>query len=367
MKRIFNVFIIVMVMLMLLSGCAGGDIIEETTAESVLESIVETTKEDTMKEQTNTNKEPWIMKNVGGVSVREVSIDIAGDGEAIEIVQLSDIHFNAINDQDRAENHELVIGSYNDEKLWLKDGASLGNLQRCLNYAKNADQIVITGDLISYLSYGNLELVKKYIFDPYPDVMACLGNHDPLRSWKASVDEKATLEERLKILEDNWIHDIYYSSKVIDERVMVIQMDNGLKSEYGVSEAFWDRQIEPLRNDLATAREKGYTVLLFYHVPISTGNVKYYSTQPIGSRGNVANFYTGNIVSKYSTGASKTIYDMIVSNGDIIKGAFCGHMHADYYSEITATGAGGGEYIIPQYILTALPYDSGHALKITLK
>ena len=36
MKRIFNGFIIVMAMLMLLSGCAGGDIIEETTAESVL-------------------------------------------------------------------------------------------------------------------------------------------------------------------------------------------------------------------------------------------------------------------------------------------------------------------------------------------
>ena len=85
MKRIFNGFIIVMAMLMLLSGCAGGDIIEETTAESVLESIVETTKEDTMKEQTNTNKEPWIMKNVGGVSVREVSIDIAGDGENLPI------------------------------------------------------------------------------------------------------------------------------------------------------------------------------------------------------------------------------------------------------------------------------------------
>lgn len=367
MKKILNAFIIVTAMLMLLSGCTGGNIIEETADNSVLQSIADTIKEDTMKEQINTKKEPWIIKNVGGVSVREVSIDIAGDGEAIEIVQLSDIHFNAINDQDREENNELVMGSYNDEKLWLKDGASLGNLQRCLNYAKDADQIVITGDLISYLSYGNLELVKKHIFDPYPNIMACLGNHDPLRSWKGSVNEKATLDDRLKILEDNWIHDIYYSSKVIDERVMVIQMDNGLKAEYGVSEAFWDRQIEPLKNDLATAREKGYTVLLFYHIPISTGNVKYFSTQPIGNRGSVANFYTGNIVGKYSTGASKTIYDMIVSNGDIIKGTFCGHMHADYYTEITATGADGGEYIIPQYILTALPYDSGHALKITLK
>ena len=310
---------------------------------------------------------PWIITNEGGVTVYGVSINTESGKKPIEIALITDIHFNAINDRDREENHELVMASYNDPVLWLKDGASRVNLEKCYDVCKNADQLVITGDLMSYLSYGNLELVKKHIFEPYPDVMAVLGNHDPLRSWRAQADERDTLDERLKIIEDNWIHDIYYTSKIIKDRVMLIQLDNGLKSEYCVSEAFWDRQIEPFKKDLSTAREKGYTVLLFYHVPISTENPKYATCDPILSKGGVANLDSGsggNVIGSRSTGASKTIFNLIVSNGDIIKGAFCGHMHANYYTEIKSVGADGRECVIPQHTLTGVPYNNGHVMKI---
>ena len=313
---------------------------------------------------------PWIIKDTDGVRVYEVTVEAIKSGHPLRIVQMTDVHFNAINDEDREENNELVMASYNDPVLWLKDGESRVNLEKCFNASKGADQIVITGDLLSYLSYGNLELVKKYIFEPHPDVLAVLGNHDPLRSWRASADERDTLDERLKILEENWIHDIYYTSKVIDDRVMLIQLDNGLKSEYGVAEAFWDRQIEPLKNDLATAREKGYTVLLFYHIPISAENPKYAACEPLLSKGIVANLDSGsggNVVGSRSVGASKTIYDLITNNGDIIKGAFCGHMHANYYTEISAKDKNGNGCVIPQYVLTGVPYNSGHIIDIMIK
>ena len=308
---------------------------------------------------------PWVVTEEDGVTVYNVCIDTGSGKRAIEIALLTDVHFNAINDRDREENHELVMASYNDPVLWLKDGASRVNLERCFNVSKGADQIVITGDLMSYLSYGNLELVKKHIFEPYPDIMAALGNHDPLRSWRAQTDERDTLDERLKIIEDNWIHDIYYTSKVIGGRVMLIQMDNGLKSEYGVSEAFWERQVEPFKKDLATARENGYTVLLFYHVPISARDEKYDACAPILSKGVVANLSSNyNIIGPRSTGASKTVYELIINNGDIIKGAFCGHMHANYYTEIKARDARGNDCVIPQHTLTGVPYNKGHVMKI---
>ncbi len=305
------------------------------------------------------------MKFENGVDIREVSITVSG-GTPLEIFQISDVHFNIINEKDREENHELVMASYNDDVLWLKEGASRVKLQNCLECAGGADQIVVTGDVCSYLSYGNLELLKKHLFDPYPDILVCAGNHDPLRSWRAAVDERDTLDERLTILEKHWLHDIYYTSKVIDDRVMIIQLDNALKSEYGGSEAFWDRQVEPLRRDLCEARVKGYAVLLFYHIPISSGNETDAAVKPIGTRGVTANLFSGNIVGGHSVGASKEIYEMIVNNGDIIKGAFCGHMHADYYTEIKARTKDGEECVIPQYVLSAMPYGEGQALRILI-
>lgn len=65
--------------------------------------------------------------------------------------------------------------------------------------------------------------------------------------------------------------------------------------------------------------------------------------------------------------ATKAICDIIAANGDIIKGVFNGHQHADYYSEILAKTASGADTIIPQYTLSGCIYGNGNALKITVK
>ena len=59
-------------------------------------------------------------------------------------------------------------------------------------------------------------------------------------------------------------------------------------------------------------------------------------------------------------------YNIIASNGDIIKGCFCGHMHADYYTEIQATTPKGESVTIPQIVLNGAPYNGGNVLKITV-
>ena len=61
------------------------------------------------------------------------------------------------------------------------------------------------------------------------------------------------------------------------------------------------------------------------------------------------------------------IYDLIVNNGDIIKGCFAGHLHSDFYTEIDAMAADGTYTAIPQYVLKGTIYDEGNALRITVK
>ena len=81
-----------------------------------------------------------------------------------------------------------------------------------------------------------------------------------------------------------------------------------------------------------------------------------------------AYFYSDrSLVSGKSEGASGEIYDLIVNNGDIIKGCFAGHLHSDFYTEIDAVAADGTYTAIPQYVLKGTIYDEGNALRITVK
>ena len=320
-----------------------------------------------METPENKYKNYWKYETLsGGMTVRYVNIKTEKGGDPIEIVQLTDIHFNYCTEEDLKDP---VLKSTYENRKWLKidyannKRGSLDNAVRCLEYAKDADQLVVTGDVMDYLSNGTLALTKQYIFDPFPGAMVNVGNHEPVRQMQGTVAENTTLESRLAILQENWIHDIYYSSKVLGDKVMLIQMDNGSTGE------FWPSQVEPFKKDLATAREKGYTVLLFYHIPLATGNPADYNATAIvvgDKNGSVRNLYTKG-VGNHSMGASKEIYQLITNNADIIAGGFCGHTHNDFYTEIKAKTASGEATVIPQYILIGVPYGKGHALKITVE
>ncbi len=313
---------------------------------------------------TSADKKNWIyqLKDTR-IMVREVDIDTGSGKDPVEIIQLSDLHFNYLNERDFEEANPSILATYNGRK-WNANASSVPNAVRCLNFASVADQIVVTGDVLDYMSWGAIELMWKHIFTPYPEAIVTLGNHESTRRCQdnPATPDPTSLESRMEILQENWAHDIYYYSKVLDERVMIIQMDDGAASK------FWDNQIEPLRADLELAREKGYTVLLFFHIPLCTGNPDDTEVYAIrGNDGNVYDFYNNYIGSEGTEGASKEVYDIITNNADVIKGIFTGHKHGDYYTEILAKTHDGKDTVIPQYVLTGTPYDQGHALVITVK
>lgn len=300
-----------------------------------------------------------------GVVLRDVTLQTKKGGRPIRVIQLTDLHFNYCNEQDFDEANPVVMSTYENRK-WLANGRSVANAQRCLEYAKEADQLVVTGDTLDYLSHGCIELAQTHLFSKHPGVMACLGNHEAVRRVQGTVQDSTTLASRLAVLQTIWPHDIYYSSRVLDERLMLIQMDNSTGG------CFWECQIEPLQRDLLLARERGYTVLLFYHDPISTGNPSDTAVEAlrIGDKSAaISDFYQGKgrLINADMTDASGKVYRLIVNNGDVIAGAFCGHKHNDFYTEILAKGADGSDVVIPQYVLLGVPYGKGHLLCITAK
>ena len=301
-----------------------------------------------------------------GVLTREITIDSGKGGDPVEIVQITDIHFNYCNEQDLTEKNPALMSTY-EHRQWLKNGASLPNAQRCLNSAKDADMIVLTGDTLDYLSYGCIELMEQAFLEPYEDkILAAPGNHEATRKVEGLVDDNTTLESRLDILGAAWPHELRYASVVLEEKVMLIQLDNSTSCDVpGGGTCFYQEQVTPLREDLALARENGYVVLLFYHIPLGTGTAQdYRSVSPYNEE--QSNFYS-NGIGRYSTGASKEVYTLITNNADIIKGAFCGHVHNDYYTNIKGTGQNGTGHLIPQYIMRASAYESGHIFRIIVE
>jgi predicted phosphodiesterase len=309
------------------------------------------------------NKIDWIYReDISGIMVREADIYTGHDGPMIKIGIVSDTHFNYCNNRDFEENHPTVMSTFANRK-WLANGKNVEKTAKCLKYISDCDQMVVLGDILDYLTHGAIELTKKNIFEKYPNIIACVGNHDAVRKMEGTVDETDSLEERRNVLRSFWVHDIDYYSKIIDGRVMLIQMDNASR------EGFVESQITSLKADLSLARKQGLAVLLFFHYPISINNPATTVTMPIRRNdAGVANFNSiPYLIGPKSKGASLADYELIINNADIIHAVFCGHMHSDYYTEIYAKTADGRDKKIPQYITTGTAYDQGHVMIVNIK
>lgn len=304
--------------------------------------------------------------------VREHVIDSGLGGEDVTIVQVNDVHFNYLNEKDWAEANPTLMGTY-EGRQWLKDAGCVPVARNVLAYAKQSDLLVAAGDILDYLSHGTVELTHKEIWRYFPTALIAKGNHEMPQSMQSAVGETMSWADREAWLNSVWKHDIDYTSRVLKNKVMAIQLDNGLNG-------FTSTQAIKLKADLEIARAKGYTVLLFMHIPLFTNNPTESNVVALRCDDNSGpeDFYqnsTGHLCvrpSDLGTGnANDQVYSLITNNGDLIRGVYNGHMHCDFYSEIVAKTATGEDTVIPQYTATGSIYNyngvEGHVLKITVK
>lgn len=130
-------------------------------------------------------------------------IDLGLDKQ-LEIVQLSDMHFNYLNATDYKVKNPTVL-STNDVRTFGKNSLppSLKRARR-LDFARTADAVVLTGDTIDYLSYRGIELLYKEIWDVIPDAMVTMGNHEYLQRMQGVMPESLSAERRWEILRSVW-------------------------------------------------------------------------------------------------------------------------------------------------------------------
>lgn len=298
-----------------------------------------------------------------GVIERNITIKAKKSGRPLRIAHLTDLHLNLCNERDFEENDPVLMSTC-ENREWLKNGESVDNAIKTLEHAKNSDAIVITGDILDYLSYGCEELAKRHVFEPYTQILASLGNHEAARKVQGKYPEVMPYAEKEDRLKSFWPNDIHYSSQIIDERVMLIQMDN---CSEGIG--FRSEQIEFFTNDIKKARENDYIALLFFHIHISPADEKYINAKAdlIGDESwSILDLNRHGINEKHGE-ASVKILDIIKNSADVIKGCFCGHVHSDFYCEINAKTPDGLDFPIPQYILIGTPYGKGHLLNINIE
>ncbi len=328
----------------------------------------------------SSNKNKWVYQlGSEGLMVREAVINSGRGDAAVELVQITDVHFTSVNSTD--QSNASTMSSYNQRKNTFTRAQA--NITRCMKYANYFEQTVITGDTMDFLSYGNLELIRSKIWNVNSNVMIALGNHDPVRVMGLPNDVKDTTTaiSRYNIVQNSWKHDIYYTSRVVNNKVMAIQMDN--------NKAPSNDMVTKLTNDIDKARKSGYTILLFMHEPLVSNNpsetdVEALAPNRSGDNAYVLNFYGGNgytygdanktkkwsadfFGGNHRSGNEKKVWQLITTNADVVGGVFSGHWHANFYSEIKATTKSGTQKIIPQYVLAGAFHDGGHVLRITVK
>lgn len=308
----------------------------------------------------------YVYGNVGDVFIRETVIEGRKPGtDPVEIVQISDTHFNLVNEYDLSEANPAVM-STKIYRTWLANGASQPNAIRAMEYARYADQTVVTGDILDYLSYGCKELTIKNLFRKDTDIMACLGGHDVTRVMQGKVSDPSSYESRIEWLRKFWPHDVYYSSKVVKDKVMCVALDNGMGK-------YFEEQATKLAADIEKARREGLVILIFEHEPLCTHNPEDHEIHPFLSYAadGLTNSFDNDCIGKDGTsGATLAVYNLIRNNADVVRGVFCGHYHGDYITHILGsyTDEAGNkvEKTIPQYVLTANAYGTGHVMKITV-
>ena len=298
-----------------------------------------------------------------GMKVREIHIKGGANSAASETTLgvITDTHINVVDPE--LDKYDPEVQYTNQTRTWCKNGATISNLEKAVGHASMYDGMIITGDIIDYLALGSLETVKRIAFDPYPDELYVLGGHDTTKNMETGFGDKLSLETRQEILRNYWPHDILYTSKVVNNNVMCIQIDNG-QSRY------WQEQVAKLEADIQTARDNGYIILLFQHEPVKAGDAADGAVSAYDDANQTYDFWQGGNILKSNSNpdsATQQIYDLITANGDIIRGVFCGHIHYTYTSGIKAKTADGADVTIPIYINRSNAYDSsGFVTKIVV-
>ncbi len=178
----------------------------------------------------------------------------------VKILQLTDVHLSLSDERNKEEMIPYAAGRrdvfFREANFPERD--PVGYLEEAMEYAKNFDCTVFTGDVVDFNTYKNYDVAKEILAGK--DYLFCAGNHE--FTPKPGIDSYELKETTGDYIQSHFRGDMYFESRIVGG-VNVIAADNGY--------ATWtEKQFEQLQAEVA----KGLPILLFTHVPIHPDQTK---------------------------------------------------------------------------------------------
>lgn len=174
----------------------------------------------------------------------------------VRILHLTDPHISIADEQDvewcmqRAADRRNVF--FKEAEFPQRD--PIGYLEEAMEYSKNFDCTVITGDIMDHAFHGTCAVTRKLLAGK--DYLFCAGNHEYLKyvaPKEFSKDIPSVLQEVQACFRGN----MDFESRIVGG-VNVIAANNGT--------VLWKKDLLPL---LEAEVAKGLPILLFCHCPLN--------------------------------------------------------------------------------------------------
>lgn len=327
-------------------------------------------------------------KTNSGTIVREIHIEHTNPDVKPSVFGVTaDCHINRVDRTGKDKYDAEVMFSFwtrpGFSQKWVTD--AFLNSTKLLN---TYDLFVLGGDTVDYVTYGTLDYIKEKVLDKYDNCIFAMGNHEPVKNMQTTIPDIDEVRNHRQLYEyfDKDYLNCY--THLLNDSVLLITFDNGSYYKYN------KEQYEKLKAAIKLAREKGYIILMFQHIMISTGNpddthVKALlqgfgdsCTHPDGR--NYYNFATVPVTDSIydfqinmhtpNDTLNEEMYDLITQNTDVIRGLFVGHNHRCDYLEILPRNSrrevitDGSKPVLPVHNMDANPYsgECGNILKVVV-
>ena len=228
----------------------------------------------------------------------------------VKLLQLTDVHLSLSDERNKEEMIPYAAGRRN---TFFQEGERperdpIGYLQEAMEYAKNFDCTVITGDLVDFNTYKNYDVAKEILAGK--DYLFCAGNHE--FTPKPGIDSYELKANTAEYIQSHFRGNMFFESRIVGG-VNIVALDNG----YGT---YTKDQLEKLKAEI----QKGFPILIFCHVPLHKGML---AAENYNREGHLRLGATEeNVDEIFAVSAEITT---LMAKEPLIKAFFTGHGHSN--------------------------------------
>ena len=259
----------------------------------------------------------------------------AGAEKPFAVFHISDTHLTFVNSN---EDQELIEFGKRRSKTFGE--RQMEALNWSIGYAKtSSDMIVHTGDLIDFMSEGNLEALKDVFERTDGMFFGAAGNHE--WQWRGKNSNLVSAESREKC-EKAFPFNVDYASRIMNG-VNFVSIDDTLIDVKGQRGITADHMTK-FENEV----KKGLPIILSMHVPFRTPSMSMANRQFWNNRGKI---FTQANMKVVPFGKDTEDFIAYLKNVKLLKGILAGHNHFTFEERFSPTAM---QYLVAgNYAFTA--------------